>query len=654
MIGDAAFKLGLDGVAKEISKLAAKAPNEATVVSHFERVLYGFLRDTAGVDFATEREVKITVLDKVSRRVVKGRMDSRIGALVLEYKHPSKLRTASNRAKVLSQISGYLESLWASSSKPHVGIVTDGVQAQVVQVDARGEVTHGAFETLNRGHLERIVTSAVLLGQTALTPENLVADFCGHRDVANELARSLFSALGDSEITPRSRMLFAEWSSLFHLAHDDVSKQGPIRERKKALGAIFQISIADDDNDTEYRALYALQTSYAIIVKSIALNVLAAIREHGDLIDFKRQAESDHETIRAKLARIEDGDLLRSLGFTNLLEGDFFAWYCTPEQWRPDTVGEAVRKVFAVLSGYEEQPFLNATETAVDFFKDLYAAIMPPKVRHSLGEYYTPAWLADLVAGRALELLASAERWRGLDPCCGSGTIVTTMLRRKLDSTTHMPRAERLSEVLGSVMGMDLNPLAVLTARINYFINISPLLRDEDTVEIPIYLGDASYVPERVRIGDVSCFSYQISTTLRSVDPDGPNVTRLDVAVPTSALRDLPRFGKAMACVERHIKVLDEDAIVREIAGVCDPADQTDDVLEALRILAGQFVELERRKWNGIWARIVTDFLTTAALGKFDVVVGNPPWIDWRNLPSNYRDRVKGLCLDRNLFSGAG
>ena len=32
--------------------------------------------------------------------------------------------------------------------------------------------------------------------------------------------------------------------------------------------------------------------------------------------------------------------------------------------------------------------------------------------------------------------------------------------------------------------------------------------------------------------------------------------------------------------------------------------------------------------------------------------MGNPPWIDWKNLPSNYRLRIKELCIDRRLFSG--
>jgi len=70
--------------------------------------------------------------------------------------------------------------------------------------------------------------------------------------------------------------------------------------------------------------------------------------------------------------------------------------------------------------------------------------------------------------------------------------------------------------------------------------------------------------------------------------------------------------------------------------------------------LANQLIELERKEWNGIWARIITNFIATAQIGSFTNIVGNPPWIDWKSLPAGYREKVKALCIDRGLFSGAG
>ena len=68
--------------------------------------------------------------------------------------------------------------------------------------------------------------------------------------------------------------------------------------------------------------------------------------------------------------------------------------------------------------------------------------------------------------------------------------------------------------------------------------------------------------------------------------------------------------------------------------------------------LSKSLVELEEKEWNGIWARILSNYLTTANMGKFDIIVGNPPWVDWKSLPSGYRERIKSLCISRKLFSG--
>jgi hypothetical protein len=53
-------------------------------------------------------------------------------------------------------------------------------------------------------------------------------------------------------------------------------------------------------------------------------------------------------------------------------------------------------------------------------------------------------------------------------------------------------RAELLNAILGNVVGFDLNPLAVLTARVNYLLAIANLLEHRrGEVTIPVYLADS-------------------------------------------------------------------------------------------------------------------------------------------------------------------
>ncbi len=62
-------------------------------------------------------------------------------------------------------------------------------------------------------------------------------------------------------------------------------------------------------------------------------------------------------------------------------------------------------------------------------------------------------------------------------------------------------------------------------------------------------------------------------------------------------------------------------------------------------------LDLHKRDWNGIWFRIVRNFFWSATAGKFDAIIGNPPWVRWSNLPIAYRNRAKPTCEGYDIFS---
>lgn len=636
VLGQAIFVQELAELAKEIRGIAEKAPNEATVATNFELKLYGQMKHRLQVEFEPIKEQAIDT----KRHIKKGRLDSRIGALVIEYKQKRQLDTLQNQEKAVLQLKNYLVHLPREFRQSAVGVVTDGWRIKFVSCNEDESFTETAFEDITGAHLLRIIRGVLSLEKRALTPENLIAGFCeGECCPAKQLALALYNAL-DTHPTGRSNMLFREWQSIFRLAHDDVSKQKAIEERRHALAEALDITIAKGNNEIEYKALYAIQTSYAIIVKAIAFKVLASIRAN-NAPKFAELAASSTETLRSHLDRLESGAIFRQEGFGNLLEGDFFAWYCTSEQW-DEKIYSAVKQVFAILAEYENHHMFDGGQVQ-DLFKDLYMAIIPDKVRHSMGEFYTPPWLAEQTI---LEALGThrPKNWTALDPCCGSGTFITSLIRLVLDESKELSDKEKLSGVLSRVKGIDLNPLAALTSRINYFINLSHLIGDEDEFDVPVYLGDASYVPRPKKIGEVLCLEYVINTE------KGP----LNLMLPKSAVADVPKFSKTMTILETHIENENEEAVAKELSNIITPNDLTSEIRQNIVELAKNLVDLQRNKWNGIWARIISNFLTTANLGRFDIIVGNPPWIDWKNLPQGYRERIKQLCIDRRLFSGDG
>ena len=48
-----------------------------------------------------------------------------------------------------------------------------------------------------------------------------------------------------------------------------------------------------------------------------------------------------------------------------------------------------------------------------------------------------------------------------------------------------------------------------------------------------------------------------------------------------------------------------------------------------------ELVRLDKENKNGIWARIIKNNFAPLFVGRVDYVAGNPPWINWENLPQN-------------------
>jgi len=630
------FQSALREAAAEIRELAKPTATEATIEGAFERILYAQLREI-GLRFHPEKETGV----ELKRHVTRGRTDSRLGALVIEYKRPALLKSNTEIETGLAQLRLYLISLSAGAASPFVGILTNGLVAVEVRAFAGKITSESAPEKLSGMTLLRLTQQFISLALTALTPTNLIRDFCGSEadGVLFKIARVLNGILSDKK-QPKTDMLFCEWEAMFRLAHDDQSQQKRIEERRTALADLFEITIASAEE--EYRALFALHTAYAILLKFMAYRTVSDIHlgEVGQA--YRALAAAQNGPLRVACNNLEDGEIFRQLGIINLLEGDFFSWYCDRRQWSPE-LADAIRSVLEILARYEEAGHIFEANEAPDLFRELYQASVPRVVRSSFGEFYTPHWLAEQV----LESASPKKGWRAIDPCCGSGTFVIAAIGklRKECEADNLSERDTLGEILSRVAAIDLNPLGVLTTRINYFIHVSNLLHSsKQPLVIPVYLGDATAIPEHTTLDGVECLSFELKTLRNPIR----------ATLPISLIRDTPKFMQLMLAYERQIKTQNGDKAKQLMLNGIAASEQNLAVRRAVTILTGRLIELEQNGWNGIWARILSNFFTTACLGQFSVVFGNPPWIDWKNLPEQYRERIKVTPIVRGLFSGAG
>jgi SAM-dependent methyltransferase len=155
------------------------------------------------------------------------------------------------------------------------------------------------------------------------------------------------------------------------------------------------------------------------------------------------------------------------------------------------------QSIIAQLGRYDPRGPGAGRTAGVDLFKQLYQDLIPRALRHDLGEYYTPTWLVEQMLDEVGYRGQPGQRL--LDPACGSGAFLVaaiTRIRRRQPRDAVAPlqmAAELAREIVAAVVGFDLNPLAVLTARANYLIALGDLAPCSARAgfEIPVHLCDA-------------------------------------------------------------------------------------------------------------------------------------------------------------------
>jgi len=201
---------------------------------------------------------------------------------------------------------------------------------------------------------------------------------------------------------------------------------------------------------------------------------LVSVSEGSFTSSFSRDlVHSRTEELLRRLADIENGGVYHKRGITNFLEGDFFSWYL--EAFDSPRLQDAIREVARGLSDFEPATTTIEPEVSRNLLKKLYQYLVPDVVRHHLGEYYTPDWLAELVLNEVG--YRGDTRKRVLDPACGSGTFLFLAIQRamKFDVEQGIRGVETTKKILANIWGFDFNPLSVIAARTNYLFALGAI-----------------------------------------------------------------------------------------------------------------------------------------------------------------------------------
>lgn len=644
------YKSQIDSLLTKIVRDCEHSDSEAHTSSIFETEIYYLVRNQVGIELNFSKEKPVDgIIHKFealsSRKSGRGRLDAVVNNIVIEYKHNTKLVTQKQIESAFEQVTDYLIALYKKESVKYDAILTDGIHIAYFQFIG-DNVRSTSLRSISVDDIDRVIRAILNNQSKKFKSVNIVKDFSissKSDSSSKKIANILYDQLCE-HITEKSHMLYSEWKELMHLSVDDNGKSNDIAKRRKDLSEIFNHNI--DNTDAEYKALFSLQTTYAIIVKLIACKVVDKLNFNEDTHEYHDLSTLNFQKTQKFFQVMEDGYSYTNMGIRNFLEGDFFSWYADSSQWSED-FWKYIRDIITTIDEYSSFS-LNVKYNPEDVFKDLYMSIIPQSVRHSMGEYFTPEWLADGVITEALKSVKCSD-WSAMDPCCGSGIFIISLIKKIvgdvcINDLSASQKEELLQSILSRVHGIDINPLSVLSARVSYYIAIHQLGEVKD-VEIPILLGDAAIVPVSKQIDGIDCYCYSIHNNKYGA---------LDVVLPQSFV-DKMDFGKVMSNLQALVKAESSEILYNKIVDNFSSEEKNSiELCKLIKKLSEDLVRLHKNKWDGIWIRITTNFMLIARLKKHDLIVGNPPWVKWEHLPAAYTRKIKEFCDIRHVFCNGG
>ena len=560
-----------------------------------------------------------------------GRADAIYNRFVIEFEPPGSLRKSvahSATRHAVSQVQQYLRGAADQTGLPIerlAGCAFDGnLIVYVTWERGRWKVTRPT--PVNPTALGELIDTVESLARgRGLTATNLYEDFGRSSDAAGRTIRAFTNVLHDHKASSRAMTLFDEWRM------DLGNASGPFSpsDEREWHNLCVDLGINTGRVNPEF-TLFSLQTYFALVAKLISVVILEGATGHQLFVDLK-----DRSNVRLALEDLEAGITTSRVGALNVIEPGVFSWYV----FEGDTdLESALGGLVDLASEYSAEMVKISASAARDVLKDLYQHLVPRSIRHRLGEYYTPDWLAQRVMN---QVTGPPDRLtfdtRVLDPACGSGTFLVEAISRMVRNAEDTEPDRALSRILEGVVGFDLSPLAVQAARVNYLLALAPLLAHRgEPIFIPVYLAD-SIAPPRVGDlleGDVRVFESSEGKWL------------IPAALADAQYLDALGHVFHEALTHDHSKewVMREVELQIPISRTLDPS-----VFEIIDDLYRKLHDLHMAGRDGIWWQLVRNSFAPSLEPRFDCVVGNPPWIAWQTLPEPYRTRNDHLWLSYSL-----
>lgn len=401
-----------------------------------------------------------------------------------------------------------------------------------------------------------------------------------------------------------NEVLFEKWKEDFTYSYGDITNNNSSNNRIKS-----EILSQKYDIKGELNVMYlfmSIQTFLSLFIRLIAFISLKSFK---------------NELLPPKITKtifmdINNGKVFRNNAILNYCYVDWYSWFI--EDWDVETE-DYVNNLYNSIRLYD----VIGNEVNLykdDHIKNIYEAIIPHELRHALGEFYTPDWLAEYTIKETID--SSKKEFvetSFLDPTCGSGTFIfkTIQLLREENQDVH--------DILNNVKGFDVNQLAVLTAKTNYFLSIIDKIDFQSDITFPIFNVDVFKIPE--------IKNKYIEVVLNTDDV---------IKIPEELI-----YNQTLYHLLSEIPNLSNNDIEIYLINILQ---YDDNVASNIARFFNQFSNVGKE----IIINMLVNRIEAFKVGKVDSVIGNPPWVNWEYLPEQYRLETQHLWTAYSLFSAKG
>ena len=537
------------------------------------------------------------------------RIDIEAGSAVIEVK--KDLRGETVLSEAIAQLAGYVRDQSALLRRRYVGILTDGVEWRLFHLSQDGQTLLP-------------VSSIVLSGseqdrQASLTVwlDTILATATGISPLPEEIERRLGVQSASYQLD------FASLSALYAEVADDPEVQLKRELWAKLLRTSFGSAFVDDQRlfiDHTLLVLTAEVIAHAVVGYDLAEVAL----EPSVLVSGRRFLQAQVQGV---------------------VEADFFDWIV-----RTPAGEQFVTTLTQRLARFDWR------EVNHDVLKVLYESVISAETRHTLGEYYTPDWLAHRIVD---EVYTDPRNQRILDPACGSGTFIFQAVKRFLASCElrALSNADSLEALTRNVMGLDVHPVAVTFARVTYLMAIGrERLADPDRgpLSVPVYLGDSVQWDQSG--GTLSNETIRIST-------EGSDLSDLptgflfdsDLEFPEALLGDSGRFDRLVADLA-DMAMTYTGGTVPSVRALLTRAGLSSSEQAVVENTFNRMCELHASGRDHIWGYYIRNlvrplWLSLNESNRVDVLVGNVPWLKYSSMTGSMQERFTALSMERNLIT---